>query len=649
MAKRSKKAPLKKSDSKKHKDNPKKVPNDRYVTIILSAIVIIFAYALFSPTQDFDIVKLDDNQLIDQYHDFNKEIVNISAAFTKTIGTTFYRPVLSISFIIDANIGGTDRAVYHRSNIIFHALACMMVFLALIKLKFSRSMSFIFALIVAAHPLLVPATAWIPGRNDTLITIFSLACFIFFIDFFNHKGKSKWTAYIWHMVFYVIALFTKEIAAFLPFVLFFYSILVLREKLLSKDNLYLIGGWLIFGFIWFLMRSAALVGEPPEALYGLDAVLANYPATFALIGKIFLPIRLIVIANFEPLSIVVGGIVIAAIAVFTFTKPTINKRLIAFAALWFFLLLIPTFFLKWIHTEGFFDYAEHRAYLPLFGILIILGEIFRQLNVKFEETTPRVISIVIIAIFAFMSFNYQKTFENRETFWRHSLEMYPDRARSYEELGVYYYDHNLLSRAKLMLHEGIPLEPDNHRFFSNMANVFAKEKMYDSVYYYSMKTLDLDSNNFVANLNLAKYYSMGTGEREKAIPYIEYMLSERPDLPQKHELYMNLALGYDALGEYEKAIEAFDNALESKPNLVLAYYHKGVIYSKMKENEEAEAAWKNALRLNPKFTEAANKLATLYLTVGKVNEAKAVADNLRKAGGSIDQRLDSEIRRLSFR
>ena len=49
--------------------------------------------------------------------------------------------------------------------------------------------SFLFAFFYGVHPILTPVVAWIPGRNDSLITIFILLASIAVIYLYDSKNK----------------------------------------------------------------------------------------------------------------------------------------------------------------------------------------------------------------------------------------------------------------------------------------------------------------------------------------------------------------------------------------------------------------------------------------------------------------------------
>jgi len=72
---------------------------------------------------------------------------------------------------------------------------------------------------------------------------------------------------------------------------------------------------------------------------------------------------------------------------------------------------------------------------------------------------------------------------------------------------------------------------------------------------------------------------------------------------------------YEA-GEYERAAEAYKEAIRLKPDFALAHYCLGLSYGNLGRHQEAAAAFKVAIRLKPDFAEAHSGLGLSYLLIG---------------------------------
>ena len=164
--------------------------------------------------------------------------------------------------------------------------------------------------------------------------------------------------------------------------------------------------WIAVVAFWFFMRTAAIANIKNPDTIGLDAFLKNYPTMAALTGKFFLPVKMIVLSTFESFSIISGVFLILLLTVLILSLKKIEKSKAIFGAMWFLLFLLPSLLIRIKDVGDFFDYAEHRAYLPLLGIIIIT--IFGALNIDFRRPAHIALALIIIALFAFRSYSYKE-------------------------------------------------------------------------------------------------------------------------------------------------------------------------------------------------------------------------------------------------
>lgn len=152
-------------------------------------------------TTFFGFSFLDDQALILENLGFLRNLANIPLAFTTEVfhalhsSAAYYRPVLTLSFMIDSIFSGASPFFYHLSNVVIHLVASCVLFIFLQKIKIKRDLAFPFSLIFVVHPVLTQAVSWIPGRNDSLLALFSLASFAFILNYLESQncqpGKSN--------------------------------------------------------------------------------------------------------------------------------------------------------------------------------------------------------------------------------------------------------------------------------------------------------------------------------------------------------------------------------------------------------------------------------------------------------------------------
>ena len=168
------------------------------------AWIASLGFILYCQTLFFNFTYLNNNVLILDHYHFLRNLTNLFRSFTQDVfqithsADAYYRPMLTISFILDAQLGKTYPSMYHLTNLALHLMTSCLVFIFLKKLKYKPVLTGLFALIFTIHPVLTQAVVWIPGRNDSLLTIFILINFIFWLKFLETK---KWQLFAWQLLF----------------------------------------------------------------------------------------------------------------------------------------------------------------------------------------------------------------------------------------------------------------------------------------------------------------------------------------------------------------------------------------------------------------------------------------------------------------
>lgn len=124
--------------------------------------LMVYAQTLF-----FDFTDLDDDILVLRNFHFLSHISNLLKSFQTDVfvggsANIYYRPVMTLSFMMDASFGTPAPFIFHLSNVLMHLLACCLVYLFFIRLGASKMTAFLFTSLFTVHPVLTQAIAWIP-------------------------------------------------------------------------------------------------------------------------------------------------------------------------------------------------------------------------------------------------------------------------------------------------------------------------------------------------------------------------------------------------------------------------------------------------------------------------------------------------------
>lgn len=444
---------------------------------------------LYGQTIFFDFSYFDDNALILEHQSFLSEISNIPQAFQRDVFMVpqseafYYRPFLTIYFMISALLGGQNAGVYHFFNIVLHLISAFLVYLLFQKLKMDKRLAFLASLLFAVHPVSAQAVAWIPGGNDPLAAIFIISAFIFFIDYFR---SGKWRDLIWHQIFWLGALFSKETAVFAPvlFALYIWGnkndiFEADKDKGLTKSFSVLIG-WILVFFVWFILRMGVLGsgGIHMSLWQAIESIYVNSPAIILYIGKIFFPFNLSVLPILEDSVFVYGYLAIAALLIlFYLSRKNLQWDRIIFGLVWFLVFLIPSFIRP--NQEMVADFLEHRVYISLIGFIFIFWGIDWDLVFK-NFRIRKIVFVLALTLFSVITFSHNSVFMDKISFWENAVNNSPHAPLAHRNLGAMYWLDEKVEEAEREYRESLKLNLSEPMVHNNLGLIFARQKDYES-------------------------------------------------------------------------------------------------------------------------------------------------------------------------
>lgn len=458
-------------------------------------IIFTLGFLLYSQTLWFGFTYFDDDVLVLNNAPVLQNIKNIGAVFSNDVfsgnAKLYYRPLLNISLMFDAQIGGTSPFVYHLDNILLHIIATSLIFYLLFLLTKRKNLAFCLSVFFLVHPVISQAIAWIPGRNDSLLAIFVISSFIFFLSFLERPRLLSYLAYLF---FLFLALLTKETALVLPILVIFYLLFIDRKNS-SKPNLFL----LIFGsaaveFIWFLMRSLAINNSTTINTISPFSFIEKIPGAVVNIGKLLFPFNLSIFPTLRDSTLFYGiSVLVILITILILSKQRRNNYII-FGCLWFFIFYFPSFILK-SSPDFFINFLEHRLYLSFFGFLIVISEVDWIKNLNFDRRIIQVGGIAILIIFATITFCHSRGFSNSLVFWQTAVRTSPHSAEIQKNLGLEYYDINDYTKAEYHYNLALALNNLEPKLHNNLGILYTDQGKYNLAKKEFEKELEISFNN----------------------------------------------------------------------------------------------------------------------------------------------------------
>jgi tetratricopeptide (TPR) repeat protein len=206
--------------------------------------------------------------------------------------------------------------------------------------------------------------------------------------------------------------------------------------------------------------------------------------------------------------------------------------------------------------------------------------------------------------------------------YNHIIELEPDNARIYYELGHLYlqlYDRfSTLNAFK----KAVELEPDNAFYHNSLAYSYVQLEDYNNAILEYQKAIKLNPENTwtsIVSQALGAIYHQVKNNIEAAI--VAYQTSIVLD-PFNVDAYIALGEVYQETNDLTNAIDCYCEVLKLDPNIAKVYCNLGAALWEKDYIEESIVAYNKAVTLDPMHSYALNNLGVIYLDgSGKPDEA----------------------------
>jgi len=562
------------------------------------------------------------------------------------------RIVVYYTFAVNFAIHGTNVTDYHITNVALHIFNGFLVFLILYYLlglkQFSHKLSGKYRNIVAAlaslifvcHPMQVNAVTYIVQRTASLSATFYFIAILFFIKF---RLYDKIRYFIIMMIAIILAMFTKENAFTIPFML-----LVIELMFFLKDGK---TSWLkrliVFEIIFLTLPIIPCTNilfnghsySDPYVSFKASTNMNRSHYFYTQMNVILLYIRLIFIPykqNFDysndfPLSKTIWEnysylslTVLVLIVIFGIINIRKNK-LVSLGIFWFFIgLVVESSFISIKDV-----YFEHRLYYPIAGFVVFfIGMIFYETHLfkrGFSLRKPwKTLNTKVKESYAIISFPGKRfRFAScRSYLLRKPLLFFVITCTL---MTVFYT--GLTIRRNYIYSDGIRLWQDT------VLKCPESVRAHSSLAYEYLKLYEADKKE---NKELLE-------KSEK-----EYM--KVIDLFAKDTTaYCNLARVFLLKKEYAKCIQEV-NRINSFNKSEYAYYNMGEAYKGMGKNQDAIKAFLEGYKLNPKDTSILMALGNIYFEIKDFKNARTYYEEFLKYNiNSEDKEILKKLKEIKIK
>ena len=216
-------------------------------------------------------------------------------------------------------------------------------------------------------------------------------------------------------------------------------------------------------------------------------------------------------------------------------------------------------------------------------------------------------------------FYLKKMFDKAEESYKKALELKPDYAEAYSNLGSALYYLGRLPEAESIFLKALALKPDYAECYSNLGSVYNDIERFEEAEKNLKKAIELKPDF------CASYNNIGITYRNlKRLSEAESSYKKAIELNHDYfEAYNNLGNTLYESGRLEEAETDFRKAIELNPSYAEAYNNLGGILCDKGRLEEAENNFRKAIELDANYAEAHNNLGGIFNDTGRLEEAEA--------------------------
>jgi hypothetical protein len=154
----------------------KVVPWSRHgLKLLICLCLIVATLAVFWPVRNAEFIGLDDDEYVTENPQVKAGLTleNVIWAFTATNASNWH-PLTWLSHMVDVEFYGLGPGGHHLTNLLFHLINTLLLFLVFNKMTGGLWKSGFVAALFALHPLHVESVAWVAERKDVLSTFLGM-------------------------------------------------------------------------------------------------------------------------------------------------------------------------------------------------------------------------------------------------------------------------------------------------------------------------------------------------------------------------------------------------------------------------------------------------------------------------------------------
>src|SRR5579885_201510 len=466
------------------------------------------------------------------------------------------RPVLMLTYWINARLSGDNPYSYHVLNILIHCVTSGLVYLIVrrilewngIEARRRALLAGFAAAIFLLHPVQTEAVAYLAGRSEAFSVMLVFAAFAIFL--YRRDKAISWQFAAAVLALFGLALLSKEqtiaFAGLLLLTDYWWNPGFSFQGIRENRRLYMLiamGAAAGIAFSWKLILTAPSAGFGLKDFTWYQYFFTQCRALFVYVGLFLLPVRLNVDWDF-PVSrnLLDHGAIFGFAALIALCVAAYHFRrrfpLATYGFFMFLVLMAPTSSILPIRDPV----AERRLYFAMPGLLLMVVDVVGRLKLQPKVLAAACAGVVLAAGCA--THARAAVWSDAVALWEDAAAKSPRKPRVHFQLGFAYFDQGRYDRAIDEFEQVAKLEPPTYNLLIDWALA------YD-----------------------------GMNRPEEALA----KLRQAAALEQTAHVYTQIAKIYGEQSRWAEALDALNRAEKIDPTFAIIYNYRGKIHYKQNE------------------------------------------------------------------
>jgi tetratricopeptide (TPR) repeat protein len=207
-----------------------------------------------------------------------------------------------------------------------------------------------------------------------------------------------------------------------------------------------------------------------------------------------------------------------------------------------------------------------------------------------------------------------------------------DEAQTYTMLSTCNHLAGNTDKSENYILKAVELSPNDANVNLTAGQIFMQKQEFETALPFVKKAVELEPSNTKSIRNLAQIY-YDIGQLEKSIQTYEVAINKETDTKVKADLYFNLGILYNRVGNLEEAEYNFTNSLDENPDDIEAVMGMAQVFENAEKWRKAEKFYRELIAVDPDNPEHYRGMSRVLLQQGEPDESQRYLEKAKRLGG----------------